>query len=77
MNTCTTHEERVYSALDQEEIDMLKIGDKVKRIDYDDPKIYTIDKICEWRGENIYGMKGQGWADGWAWASEFNIKKSE
>ena len=50
-----------------------KIGDEVKRTDYSDPKIYTIDKIREWRGDWIYSMVGQTYADGWCWVAEWNI----
>ena len=46
---------------------LFKIGDKVKRIDCDDPKIYTIDKIRKSKGDWIYCMSRQGWKDGWAW----------
>ena len=56
---------------------LFKIGDKVKRTDYHEPKPYTIDKIRVWKGGWIYGMVGQGWSDGWAWVSEFNIERGE
>ena len=56
---------------------IFKIGDKVKRTDYLDPKTYIINKIRVWKGEWIYGMVGQGWSDGWAWVSEFNIERSK
>ena len=39
---------------------LFNIGDKVNRIDCDDPKIYTIDKIREHNGYWIYGMAGLG-----------------
>jgi hypothetical protein len=51
-----------------------KIGDKFKRSDHYDPKIYTIDKLALWRDEWIYSAEGQGWIDGWAWISEYNMK---
>ena len=51
-----------------------KIGDEFKRSDHYDPKTYTIDKIREWRGIWIYHAVGQGWAQGWAWIAEFNMK---
>lgn len=56
---------------------LFNIGDKVKRIDCDDPKTYTIYKIREHKGYWIYSMDGQGWVDGWAWVAEWNIKRSE
>ena len=56
---------------------LYNIGDKVTRIDCDDPKTYTIDKISEHRDYWIYSMEGQGWSDGWAWVAEWNIKRSE
>ena len=54
---------------------LFNIGDKVKRTDYNDPKTYTVDKIRKWNKSYIYSMKKQGWADGWAWVSEWNIKR--
>lgn len=51
-----------------------KIGDKFKRSDFYDPKIYTINKVALWKNEWIYGAKGQGWVDGWAWISEYNME---
>ena len=51
-----------------------KIGDKFKRADITDPKTYTIDKLSIWKDEWIYGAEGQGWKDGWAWISEYNMK---
>jgi hypothetical protein len=56
---------------------LFNIGDKVKHIDCDDPKTYTIDKIREHNGYWIYSMEGQGWKDGWAWVAEWNIERSE
>ena len=56
---------------------LFKIGDKVKRTDYFDASTYTIDKISIWKESWIYGMVGQGWSDGWAWVSEFNIERSK
>jgi len=54
---------------------LYKIGDKVKRIDCDDTTEYTIDKIKKLKDSWIYSMEGQGWADGWAWVFEWNIKR--
>lgn len=53
---------------------LFNIGDKVKRIDYHDPKEYTIDRIREHKGSWIYSMEGQGFKDGWAWVAEWNIE---
>lgn len=53
-----------------------QIGDKVKRIDYqDNDKVYMIEKIREYRGTNIYHMLNQEWVQGWAWVAEWNIEK--
>ena len=56
---------------------MFKIGDKVKRSDHhNNDKVYEIDKVRFHNGAHIYHCAGQGWAQGWAWVAEFNIKKA-
>jgi len=46
---------------------LYNIGDKVTRIDCDDPKKYTIDKIREHKGYWIYSMGSTGTVkEGWA-----------
>lgn len=54
-----------------------KIGNKVKRTDIYDSKIYVVKKIRYWKREYIYSMENQTWADGWAWVPEIFLKFSE
>lgn len=68
---------RVYSCEVIMKPSLFKIGDKVKRVDHPDQKTYIINKISVWKNGWIYGVIGQGWSDGWAWVSEFNIERSE
>lgn len=56
---------------------LFSIGDKVQRTDYNnDEKVYEIDKVRFHNGAYIYHCTGQGWADGWAWIAEHNMKKA-
>jgi len=59
---------------------LFQIGDNVKRTDHaDGGKTYTIDKVRQYSKNEtawyIYHCIGQGWAQGWAWVGEHNIKK--
>ncbi len=40
---------------------MIYIGDKIKRVDYNDPVIYEIDKIVMYNGIEHFHLKEGGW----------------